>query len=81
MDQPYLGQIELLPFTFTPVGWAPCQGQLLQISENMALFSLIGTTNGGDGRTTFALPDLRGKEPTSDSHYFIALQGIFPSRA
>ncbi|MFZ1269306.1 MAG: tail fiber protein, partial [Anaerolineae bacterium] len=58
MDQPYIGQIELLPFTFAPQGWTVCEGQLLPISENEALYSLIGTTFGGDGQTTFALPDL-----------------------
>ena len=81
MDQPYIGQIELLPFTFAPQGWTVCEGQLLPISENEALYSLIGTTFGGDGETTFALPDLRGKEPTPDSHYCIAIYGIFPSRS
>ena len=57
MYRPYIGQIELLPFTFAPQNWALCEGQLLQISENEALYSLIGTTFGGDGQTTFALPD------------------------
>ena len=77
----YLGQIELFPYTFTPEGWAPCEGQLQQISQNSALFSLIGTTFGGDGRTTYALPDLRGKEPLPHLRYFIALNGIYPNRS
>jgi microcystin-dependent protein len=77
----YVGQIELLPFTFAPQGWAACEGQQLQISEYDTLFALIGTTYGGDGQTTFALPDLRGKEPTPNSHYCIAIYGVFPSRS
>ncbi|NKI31949.1 phage tail protein [Croceivirga thetidis] len=58
---PYLGQITTFGFNFAPRGWATCQGQLLPISQNNALFSLLGTTYGGDGRTTFGLPDLRGR--------------------
>ncbi|NNE27169.1 MAG: phage tail protein [Saprospiraceae bacterium] len=61
--EPFLGQIQLFGFTFPPTGWALCQGQLLAISQNQALFSLLGTIYGGDGRTTFALPDLRGRTP------------------
>jgi len=61
MSQPYVGQIIAVGFNFAPVGWALCQGQLLPISENEALFTLIGTTFGGDGETTFGLPDLRGR--------------------
>src|SRR3546814_1398233 len=59
--EPFLGQIMMVGFNFAPRGWALCQGQLLPISQNQALFSLLGTTYGGDGRTTFALPDLRGR--------------------
>ncbi len=58
---PFLGQIQAYGFNFAPRGWALCAGQLLPISANTALFSLLGTTFGGDGRTTFALPDLRGR--------------------
>jgi len=61
--EPLLGQIALFAGTFAPRGWAFCDGQLLAISQNTALFSLLGTTYGGDGRTTFALPDLRGRVP------------------
>lgn len=61
--EPFIGQICLFGFNFAPRGWALCNGQLLPISQNAALFSLIGTTYGGDGRTTFALPDLRGRAP------------------
>ena len=80
MAQPYVGEIRMFGGNFAPAGWMFCEGQLLQIRENQALFALLGTTYGGDGRTTFALPDLRGKEPTPGTRYFIALQGIFPSR-
>lgn len=59
--QPYLGQLAIFPYNFAPVGWARCDGQLLSISQNTALFSLLGTTYGGDGETTFGLPDLRGR--------------------
>ena len=59
--EPYLGQIQAFGFNFAPQGWAQCNGQLLSIDENQALFSLLGTTFGGDGQVTFALPDLRGR--------------------
>ncbi|TNE48587.1 MAG: phage tail protein [Deltaproteobacteria bacterium] len=62
-SQPYLGQLMLFGGNFAPRGWAFCDGQLLPISQNSALFSLLGTIYGGDGRTTFALPDLRGRAP------------------
>lgn len=58
---PTIGEIRLVGFTFAPVGWAQCNGQLLSISENDALYTLIGTTYGGDGQTTFGLPDMRGR--------------------
>ncbi|MHA1541609.1 MAG: tail fiber protein [Candidatus Hodarchaeales archaeon] len=61
--EPYLGEIVLFAGNFAPRGWAFCDGQLLPISQNTALFSILGTTYGGDGRTTFALPDLRGRVP------------------
>lgn len=63
MSEPYLGQIMLVGFNFAPRGWALCDGQILPINQNQALYSLIGTTYGGDGRTTFALPDLRSRVP------------------
>ena len=59
--QPYVGEILLVTFNFAPKGWAECAGQLMSISQNTALFSLLGTTYGGDGKTNFALPDLRGR--------------------
>lgn len=61
--EPFLGQITLFGGNFAPRGWAFCDGQLLAISQNNALFAILGTTYGGDGRTTFALPDLRGRAP------------------
>lgn len=61
--QAFLGEILLVPYNFSPMGYAECNGQLLSISQNTALFSLLGTTYGGDGRTTFALPDLRHRVP------------------
>jgi microcystin-dependent protein len=75
-----LGQIQLFAFNFAPKGWMFCDGKLLPISQNTALFSLLGTTYGGDGRVTFALPNLKGKEPAPGSVYCICMQGIFPSR-
>jgi microcystin-dependent protein len=60
---PFLGQIMLVGFNFPPQGWASCDGQLLAIAQNDALFALLGTTYGGDGQATFALPDLRGRVP------------------
>lgn len=63
MGQPYVGEIRMFGGNFAPAGWAFCNGQLLPISENEVLFTLIGTTYGGDGQNTFALPDLRGRLP------------------
>jgi len=61
MSEPFLGQISVFAFPFAPRGWAQCNGQLLPIAQNQALFALLGTTYGGNGTTTFALPDLRGR--------------------
>jgi microcystin-dependent protein len=63
MDGGYIGEIRLFAGNFAPVGWEFCQGQLISIAENAALFSLLGTTYGGDGQNTFALPDLRSRVP------------------
>jgi microcystin-dependent protein len=63
MAEPFLTEIRLMSFNFAPKGWAQCNGQLLPINQNMAMFSLLGTTFGGDGRVNFALPDLRGRTP------------------
>jgi microcystin-dependent protein len=63
MSDPFLGELKLMSFSFPPKGWALCHGQLLPISQNQALFALLGTNFGGNGQTTFALPDLRGRAP------------------
>ena len=62
MSEPFLGQIQMFGFNFAPRGWSTCNGQILPIAQNTALFALLGTTFGGDGRTTFSLPDLRGRD-------------------
>jgi microcystin-dependent protein len=64
MSEPFLGEIRMVGFPFAPRGWAFCNGQIMSIAQNSALFSLLGVTYGGDGVTTFALPDLRGRVPT-----------------
>jgi microcystin-dependent protein len=80
-QEPYLGEVRMFAGNFAPNGWAKCEGQLLSIAENSALFSLLGTTYGGDGQTTFALPDFRGRAPIHSgqgpglSNYFIGQQG------
>jgi microcystin-dependent protein len=71
MAQPYVGEIRMFAGNFAPVGWMFCEGQLLPISENETLFNLIGTTYGGDGQSTFALPDLRGRLPVHQGNGFI----------
>ena len=63
MAEPFLSEIRMMSFVFAPRGWALCNGQLLPINQNQGLFSLLGTTFGGDGRVNFALPDLRGRTP------------------
>ena len=63
MADPFVAEIRIFPFNFAPKGWAWCNGQLLPISQNTALFSLLGTTYGGDGKSTFALPNLQGSAP------------------
>lgn len=63
MSEPFLAEIRIVGFNFAPRGWAFCDGQILPINQNQSLYSLLGTTYGGDGRTSFALPDLRGRAP------------------
>lgn len=63
MAEPFLSEIRIMSFNFAPQGWAMCNGQFLPINQNQALFSLLGTTYGGNGQTTFQLPDLRGRAP------------------
>jgi microcystin-dependent protein len=71
MAEPYVGEIRMFAGNFAPAGWMFCEGQLLPISENENLFNLIGTTYGGDGQSTFALPDLRGRLPIHQGNGFI----------
>ncbi|WP_284638160.1 phage tail protein [Paenibacillus silviterrae] len=76
MSESYLGEIRMFAGNFAPQGWALCNGQLMSIAENEALFALLGTTYGGDGQTTFALPDLRGRLPIHPStDYALGSQG------
>ena len=75
--EPFVGQIELFAFSFAPEGFAPCNGALLPISENTLLYSLLGTTYGGDGKTTFGLPNLAPVTPQGPG-YYIAIYGIAP---
>ena len=67
MSEPFLGEIRIFGFNFAPQGWAMCDGQLLPTKQNQSLYSLLGTTYGGDGQNTFALPDLRGRTPIHKS--------------
>ncbi len=84
----FIGQVQLLPYTFAPRNWALCEGQLIAISQNQTLFALLGTQFGGDGRTTFGLPNLIAVEPNSagnagmrdDVHYMVCTDGTFPRR-
>jgi microcystin-dependent protein len=81
MAEQYLGEVRAMPFGFVPQGWAACNGQLLQVGGSTALFSLLGATYGGDGKTTFALPNippLQGKQGTLQ--YCIAIQGRYPTQ-
>jgi microcystin-dependent protein len=71
MAQPYIGEIRMFAGNFPPVGWMFCEGQLLPISENETLFQLLGTTYGGDGESTFALPDLQGRIPIHQGNGFV----------
>lgn len=71
MAEPFLSEIRIFSFSFPPKGWAFCNGQLLPINQNQALFSLLGTTYGGNGQTTFALPDLRGRLPVHTAGNFV----------
>jgi microcystin-dependent protein len=80
---PYVGEIRMFAFGYAPIGWAACTGQVLPIQQNTELFSLIGNTYGGDGRTTFGLPDLQGRVATAAGQALnlcIAMQGVWPSR-
>lgn len=76
----YIGEIRLFAFNYNPMYWMRCEGQVLSIQQNQALFALLGAKFGGDGRTTFALPDMRGISPHPSLCYCIAVQGEYPSR-
>jgi microcystin-dependent protein len=76
MAEPFLGELRLVSFNFPPKGWAPCNGQLMAINQNQALFALLGTRYGGNGQTTFALPDLRGRVPIHPGDGWIQGQAI-----
>lgn len=78
---PFLGEIRTISYKYAPKGWALCEGQLLKIADNQALYNLIGKQYGGDGTTTFALPDLHQSTKSANGapiYYMIALAGIFP---
>src|SRR2546423_5270401 len=68
MAEPFLSEIRIMSFNFAPKGWALCNGQLLPINQNQALFALLGTTYGGNGQTNFALPNLRGRTPIHEGN-------------
>lgn len=76
----FIGSIQLFAFNFTPRNWLPCEGQIMGIPDNEVLFSLLGVTYGGDGRTTFGLPNLKGKEPVPGMSYCICTDGLYPPR-
>ena len=76
----YIGTILLLPYSFVPMGMMLCNGQLLQVQQNSALFSLISNTYGGNGQTTFAVPNMQGQEPQPGMNYYIVTSGMYPVR-
>ena len=76
----YIGNIMLFAFPFSPVGWLSCEGQTLTINQYQALYALIGITYGGNGSTNFMLPNLNGASPLPAMKYYIATEGIFPTR-
>ena len=78
MSEPFLAEIRIFGFNFAPRGWALCDGQILPINQYQSLYSLMGTTYGGDGRTTFALPDLRGRPPDRHPHQGRLTAAEFP---
>lgn len=82
MFSPFVGEVRPFPFGFAPQGWMPCQGELLPISQNTALYSLIGNLYGGDGTNTYGLPDIPPLPAKCGTlHYCIAVQGIYPQQA
>lgn len=81
MVEEYVGMIKLFAGNFAPMGWTECRGQLMPINNNEPLFSILGTTYGGDGKTTFALPNLAKKTPASGMKYIICMNGAYPPQA
>jgi microcystin-dependent protein len=79
VDEHYIGQISLFAFDFAPPGWIECAGQIIPINQNQALFSLLGTTYGGSGITSFQLPDLQNASPIPNAKYYIAMTGTYPT--
>lgn len=77
----FLGDIQLFPYGFAPRYWTKCSGQIIQITNNEALYSLLGTQYGGNGVSTFGIPNLQGAEPMPGMEYYIALQGNYPPRS
>lgn len=77
-QMPFIGELSLVPYSVLPRGWVPTDGRLLSINQNQALFALLGAKFGGNGVTSFALPNLKG--PADNVRYLIAIRGIFPSR-
>ena len=82
MSDAYVGDVRGFAFPNPPAGWVACDGRLLSVGGSTALFSLLGTTYGGDGKSTFALPDITGSDPMTGQtlHYFISVGGNFPPR-
>ena len=78
---PLIGEIEIFPYGFEPFGWMECNGQILSISTYEALYTLIGTNFGGNGTTTFGLPNIPANKCPMGMGYYIAVQGIYPSRS
>jgi microcystin-dependent protein len=76
----YLGDIQLFAYRFVPQGWLLCNGTVLQILQNQALFSLIGNKFGGNGSSTFALPNMTNDSPVAGMNYYICISGIYPMR-
>jgi microcystin-dependent protein len=76
----FLGNILLFPYSFTPMGFLLCNGQTLNVTQYQALFSLIGYTYGGNGTTTFCIPNMLGQEPQPGMNYYIAMSGLYPTR-
>jgi microcystin-dependent protein len=81
MSDPFVGETRVFSFDFAPEGWLPCDGRLLSISENTVLFALIGNKYGGDGKSNFAIPTLKGPDSGGEAlGYYLAIVGVFPPR-